>query len=331
MSSQRDQMINDLVRQKEEFRAAAHQETLQAVGRALGAQAGRERTWRYCTVTKETKDNVVVRESDLLWRESATARLADIREIRQMKSRGGEYISVFLIRLVYGFRCCRIDVPKDKECIAKFVQWCTECAGDMYTSRFGVLQLVTPETWTTNLEDLCLKNGGCYFGESADMGTFANSVTEMAKKRRLALARNTDEDAEEVVDEWDRRPIARGKQRKLMFPDREIRPLPGQMEWESGPKNSVKDLDFRVGKALPAASTTAGNKSAIQESQTNININERQNEALKDRAILKTRKPRGSPLPPAPPVPEGDFTYNTSGPSVELGDPNSNVSVGGKN
>lgn len=329
MGSQQVQMINDLTHQKEELRAAAHQETLEAVGRALGTQAGRERTWRYCTVTKETNDNVVVRESGLLWRESATAQLADIREIRQMKSRGGEYISVFLIRLVYGFRCCRIDVPKDKECIAKFVQWCIECAGDMYTSRFGVLQLVTPETWTTNLEDLCLKNGGCYFGESADMGTFANSVTEMAKKRRLALARNTDEDAEEVVDESDRRPIARGKQRKLMFPDREIMPLPGQMEWESGPKNSVKDLDFRVRKALPTASTIAANESAIQESQTNINIDEKQNEALKERATAKTRKPRASPLPPPPPLPQGGFTYNTSGPSMELDDPNSNASTGG--
>ena len=67
--------------------------------------------------------------------------------------------------------------------------------------------------------------------------------------------------------------------------------LPGQMEWELGPKNLVKDLDFQVCKALPIASTTAANKSAIQESQTNINIDEKQNEALKERAMAKTRKP----------------------------------------
>ena len=81
----------------------------------------------------------------------------------------------------------------------------------MYTSRFGVLQLVTPETWTTNLEDLCLKNGGCYFGELADIGTFVNSVTKMAKKRCLVLARNIDKDAEEVINELDCCLIARGK------------------------------------------------------------------------------------------------------------------------
>jgi len=40
------------------------------------------------------------------------------------------------------------------------------------------------------------------------MGTFANSVTKMAKKRRLALARNTDKDAEEVINELDCRLIA---------------------------------------------------------------------------------------------------------------------------
>jgi len=33
------------------------------------------------------------------------------------------------------------------------------------------------------------------------MGTFANSVTEIVKKRYLALARNIDKDTEEVVNE----------------------------------------------------------------------------------------------------------------------------------
>ena len=32
------------------------------------------------------------------------------------------------------------------------------------------------------------------------MGIFTNSITEMAKKRCLALARNTNEDVEEVVN-----------------------------------------------------------------------------------------------------------------------------------
>jgi len=77
-----------------------------------------------------------------------------------------------------------------------------------------------------------------------DIGTFANSVTKMAKKRRLALARNIDKDAEEVVNESDRCLIARRKQRKLIFLDWEIMPLPGQMEWELGLKNLIKDLDF---------------------------------------------------------------------------------------
>ena len=75
-----------------------------------------------------------------------------------------------------------------------------------------------------------------------------------------------------------------------MFLDQEIRDLLGQMEWELGPKNLVKDIDFQVYKALPIVSTTATNKSTIQESQTNININKKQNKALKERAIAKTRK-----------------------------------------
>ena len=95
------------------------------------------------------------------------------------------------------------------------------------------------------------------------MGTFANSVTKIAKKRRLALARNTDKDTEEVINKSDRRPIAHKKQRKLIFPDWEIMPLLEQIEWELGLKNLIKDLDFRVRKALPIASTTAANESAI--------------------------------------------------------------------
>jgi hypothetical protein len=43
------------------------------------------------------------------------------------------------------------------------------------------------------------------------MGIFANSVTKIVKKCRLALARNTDEDVEEIVNKWDYRPIARRK------------------------------------------------------------------------------------------------------------------------
>ena len=78
----------------------------------------------------------------------------------------------------------------------------------MYTSRFSILQLVTPKAQTINLKDLCLKNSNYYFKKSVDMGTFTNSVTEMVKKRRLALARNTDKDIEEVIDKWDHRPIA---------------------------------------------------------------------------------------------------------------------------
>ena len=68
-------------------------------------------------------------------------------------------------------------------------------------------------------------------------------------------------------------------------------PLLEQMKWELGPKNLVKDLDFQVYKALPIVFTTTTNKSAIQESQTNININKKQNKALKKRAMAKTRKP----------------------------------------
>jgi hypothetical protein len=40
---------------------------------------------------------------------------------------------------------------------------------------------------------------------------FVNSVTEIVKKYYLALTRNTDKDIKEVVNEWDRRLIARGK------------------------------------------------------------------------------------------------------------------------
>ena len=73
------------------------------------------------------------------------------------------------------------------------------------------------------------------------------------------------------------------------------------------------------------ASTIAGNKSAIQESQTNINIDKRQNEALKDRAILKTKKPRESLLLP---VFKGDIIYNALGPSTKLNNLNGNISIG---
>jgi len=40
------------------------------------------------------------------------------------------------------------------------------------------------------------------------MGTFANSITKMAKKHHLALARNTNKDTEEVINKLDRRLIA---------------------------------------------------------------------------------------------------------------------------
>ena len=73
----------------------------------------------------------------------------------------------------------------------------------------------------------------------------------------MALARNINKDIEEVVNKWDHR-----KERKVIFLDWEIRPLLGQIEWELGPKNLVKDLDFQVSKA-PTASTTTSNKSAI--------------------------------------------------------------------
>ena len=76
-----------------------------------------------------------------------------------------------------------------------------------------------------------------------------------------------------------------------MFLDWEIIPLLGQMEWKLSLKNLVKGLDFQVYKALPIVFTTATNKSTIQESQTNININKKQNKALKERAMAKTRKP----------------------------------------
>ena len=106
-------------------------------------------------------------------------------------------------------------------------------------------------------------------------------------------------------------------------------PLPGQMEWELGLKNLVKDLDFWVRKALLIVFTTAANKSAIQESQTNININKKQNKALKERATAKTRKPQALPLLLPPPLPQGGFTYNTLGPLMELDNLNSNASTGG--
>ena len=99
-------------------------------------------------------------------------------------------------------------------------------------------------------------------------------------------------------------------------------PLLGQIEQELGLKNLVKDLDFQVRKALSIASTTAANESAIQESQTNININKKQNKALKERAIAKTRKLRASLLP------QGGFIYNTLGLLIELNNLNSNASTG---
>jgi len=40
---------------------------------------------------------------------------------------------------------------------------------------------------------------------------FINSVTKIAKKHRLALARNTNNNTEEVVNKWDRYLIARRK------------------------------------------------------------------------------------------------------------------------
>jgi hypothetical protein len=37
----------------------------------------------------------------------------------------------------------------------------------------------------------------------ADIGTFINSITKIAKKHYLALIRNIDKDIKEVVNEWD--------------------------------------------------------------------------------------------------------------------------------